>query len=172
MKNKYYLRDNIPMVSTVMHLVWSLALSRLMGIKNVLRFLFLGIFLDFDFLFYSAGLSTDHRIYFHNIFFISVTLMLIFFTASKAQKYHELFKSASAAFSLHMLLDFFDGFGVPLFYPLSSERILIYPVGQPYEFPLKLFWEGNIYFTIASFAILAAVLCYCRNPAKLRASRI
>ncbi len=159
------------MVSTLMHLVWSTTLSRVLKVRNVIQFLFFGIMLDFDFILdFLWERPIDHRDYFHNIFFI-VFLLSTLWIWNQKKKDNELMKSVSLALSLHILLDFFDGFGVPLFFPLSSERILLYPVGQAYEFPLKLFWEGNIYFTIASLAILAAVLCCCKNPAKSAVSR-
>jgi len=146
------------MVTTFMHLVWSTTLGQVMNIKNLVRFLFLGIVLDFDIipnLFWPRPI--DHRDYFHTVFFISVILLAIWLY-KRSDKNDELLKSASAAFSLHILLDLFDGNGVPLVFPLSAERLLVYSIGEAYAFPLKLYWEGNIYFAAVSVALLLAVV--------------
>lgn len=146
------------MVSTLMHLVWSASAARFAGIRNLERFLFFGTLLDLDFilnLFFMRPI--DHRDYFHNVFFIFAILFAIWLMEKK-KKNAELLKSASLAFFLHILLDLFDGTGVPIFFPLSSERILIYPIGAAYNFPLKLFWEGNIYFTSFSVLILFSAI--------------
>ncbi len=151
------------MVSTLMHLVWSLTFSKITRIKNVSRFLFFGILLDFDFILDFFWMRpADHRDYFHNIFFI----LLVFFALwlwNREKNDNELIKSAAFAFSIHIFLDFFDGRGVPLLFPLSSERILLYPLTEAIVFPLKLVWEGNIYFTIISLAIMFIVL-YVYRP--------
>ena len=151
------------MVSTLMHLVWSATFSKILRIKNVARFLFFGIILDFDFILdFFWKRPIDHRDYFHNIFFI-IFLLSILWLWNRKKKDNELMKSATLALSLHTFLDFFDGAGVPLLFPLSTERILLYPLGQNYVFPLKLVWEGNIYFTIVSITIMFAVLYKHRN---------
>ncbi|MBU4246005.1 MAG: metal-dependent hydrolase [Nanoarchaeota archaeon] len=146
------------MVSTLMHLVWSLTFSKILRIKNVARFLFFGILLDFDFILdFFWKRPIDHRDYFHNIFFI-IFLLSALWLWNRKKKDNELMKSAAWALSLHTFLDLFDGVGVPLFFPIWSERILLYPLGQNYIFPLKLIWEGNIYFTVISLVILFIVL--------------
>lgn len=146
-----------------MHLVWSLAFSKILKIKNVLRFLFFGIMLDFDaILDFFWRRPIDHRDYFHNVFFI-IFLISVLWLWNRQKKDPELMKSAGVALLIHIILDAFDGSGVPLFFPLSPGRILLYPIGQNYAFPVKLVWEGDIYFTVASFLIMFGVLYLYRN---------
>ena len=144
------------MVSTLQHIIWGIILFRCIELFSGSKFsyitlaffIILTLIPDSDFgIFLFHKNSVDHRTYFHNLF----STVLIGFMGSV---FMPLFLSFMAVF-LHLLLDLFDGRGIPMFFPFSKKRQIIYKVGQEYEFPIKLVYEGNPYLT--SFSIIALI---------------
>jgi len=141
------------MVSTLMHLVWGYVIGSVVGVEDLASFILLCIVLDLDF---SMGIITrdldSHRYYLHNIFSAGITILLLasIFPISQV---------LAAVFS-HLLLDLFDGDGIPLLFPITRKRYLVKRITYKREFPIKLVWEGNPYFTFFSFSLFFLALLY------------
>ena len=140
------------MVSVLNHVLWGIIVYKVFSFEGLLLFLFFTILPDFDYLIYRILKNYFHRVYFHNIFVISVLSAVVYFLFGNVDYVVALF--------LHILLDLFDGEGVPMLFPFTEKRFLIYPVGAALPLPAKIFWEGNIYFSLLTFILVFLTILY------------
>ncbi len=105
---------------------------------------------DFDFIIGAFAKDYDgHRKYFHNVFVLSMLITIIGYFVG--------FWPAFFFIGLHIFLDLLDSDGVPLFYPFSKKKYLIYEVGHQRKLPEKIFWDGTWWF-IAAAAVTGLLL--------------
>jgi len=145
------------MVSILSHLLISSSIYYLLNFKSkhrLINYIFCMLFAilpDFDYVLYLVfpigNGALWHRVYMHNVF---VFLLLVFFVFLVNFRFNGAYFSTgnfAVYYGLHIFLDLFDN-GVPLFFPLGESFFLIKQIGQYVGFPMKLIYEGNIYFSI------------------------
>jgi len=138
-------------MSILFHLLFAYIIGKLFSL-NIPYILFGAITPDFDYIVWqivnfgkNRTDSYHHRFYFHNLFFIitAAFLPLIIFIGVV----------------LHIFLDFFDSYGVPIFYPFNKRHFLIKKISDSVGKPLYVVLiYGNPYLfiilSILSFYLL------------------
>lgn len=157
------------MVSTLSHLLFGssvyffINLRKKLSFTNYLFCLLFSLVADFDYiayLFFPVGSSAlYHRVFFHNIFTFMVFFVFVFFLNLKFNGRYFSNVDFIVFYGLHLLLDLFDN-GVPLLFPFVARFFLLIQVGRYIGFPLKLIYEGNIYFSIFVIFLYAFSLSF------------
>ena len=108
---------------------------------------------------FGADSGVYHRLLLHNILAVGILSLAILMSNYIFRKRFFSAMGFVVFYSLHIILDMFDN-GVPLLYPVSRHLFLIFQIGDYVGFPLKLVYEGSLYFSLFGIILYTLSLLF------------